>query len=79
MAGGVRMALGSLSGLPVRSPEPGSLSPTIFGHRGLQGRADGARYPSGESRLAGLGMPFDSSDAFKCVAKDVGVGDHQRG
>ena len=36
-------------------------------------------YPSGEDRLAGLGMLFDSSDVFKCVAKDVGVGDHQRG
>ena len=37
----------------------------------------GYEYRSGESRLAGLGMPFDSIDVFKCVAKDVVGGDHQ--
>ena len=36
-------------------------------------------YPSGENRLVGVNLLFDSSDAFKCVAKDRGVGDHQRG
>ena len=42
-------------------------------------RVGGRMYPPGEGRLAGVNIPFDSSDVFKCVAKDRVVGDHQRG